>query len=125
MITHGNRGFAYEGTDVRLPPQAARRDCSAHRRVVSNRLSTAVLYGASVGCEVGVYGDPMVLHGEDPVYGGVERQLRTWPELHQEYVDQELVEATAHRELGIGHLRTPAEIRDLFGWRGVEGEEKR
>jgi hypothetical protein len=123
VITHGNRGFAYMGTDQRfLRKQHA--ELLAHARVVSNRLSSAILYGASVGCGVGVYGDPMVLQGEDPVYGGVERQRRNWPELHQEVVPQRDVEALAHEELGIRHVREPAEILDLFRWTRPEGRRR-
>lgn len=115
VITHGNRGFAYQGTD----PQFLRKQHAAliqHKRVVSNRLSSAILYGASVGCGVGVYGDPMVLEGEHLVYGGVERQKRTWPELHAEFVPQEIAESFAHEELGLRHVREPAEIVELFRW---------
>jgi hypothetical protein len=115
VITHGMRGFAYRGTDPHfLRKQYA--ELSGHSRVVSNRLSSAILYGASVGCEVGVYGDPMVLEGEDPVYGGVERQQRNWPELHQEFVPRALVDPLAEAELGLRHVREPAEIMDLFTW---------
>ena len=120
VITHGQRGFAYQGTDAKfLRKQYA--ELVAHERVVSNRLSSAILYGASVGCEVGVYGDPMVLHGEDPVYGGVERQQRNWPELHQEQVPRDAVEPLAEAELGVRHVRRPAEIIDLFSWTRPDG----
>lgn len=115
VITHGMRGFGYQGTDVEfLWKQYA--ELSAHDRVVSNRLGSAILYGASVGCEVGVYGDPMILENEHPVYGGIERQKRNWPELHQEFVPQDFVEALAEAELGLRHVREPAEIMDLFAW---------
>lgn len=118
VITHGQRGFAYQGTDEKfLWKQYA--ELRAHERIVSNRLGSAILYGASVGCEVGVYGDPMVLAGEDPVYGGIERQRRAWPELHQEFVPREFVEPLAYAELGIRHVREPAEILELFGWTRV------
>jgi len=115
VISHGERGYAYRGTD----PQFLRRQLSelrSHQRVVSNRLSSAILYGASVGCEVGVYGDPMLLSGEHPAYGGIERMRRLWPELHQERVPQALAESFATEELGSRYLRGPDELRDLFGW---------
>jgi hypothetical protein len=122
VITHGMRGFAYMGTD----PDFLRKqyaELRAHERVVSNRLGSAILYGASVGCEVGVYGDPMILENEDPVYGGIERQKRNWPELHQEVVPRAYVEPLAAEELGLRHVREPAEIMDLFCWTrpGLEG----
>ena len=37
-----------------------------HRRVASNRLSSAVFYGVAAGCEPAVYGDPMVLDRRGP-----------------------------------------------------------
>jgi hypothetical protein len=115
VITHGMRGFAYRGTD----PEFLRKqhaELRAHERVVSNRLGSAILYGASVGCDVGVYGDPMILENENLVYGGLERQKRNWPELHQEFVPRDFVGQLAEAELGIRHVREPAEILDLFGW---------
>jgi hypothetical protein len=115
VITHGLRGYAYRGTD----PKFLRRQLSElrrHERVVSNRLSSAILYGASVGCEVGVYGDPMTLEDEDPAFGGVERLHRLWPELHATAVPRNVAEAFAAEELGVRHLHSPAELRDLFRW---------
>lgn len=115
VITHGMRGFGYRGTDTEfLWKQYA--ELRAHERVVSNRLGSAILYGASVGCDVGVYGDPMVLANEHSIYGGIERQQRNWPELHREFVDRDFVRELATAELGIRHVRQPAEIMDLFGW---------
>lgn len=115
VITHGTRGFGYRGTDEEfLFKQYS--ELIAHKRVVSNRLSSAILYGASVGCEVAVYGDPMVLSTEHAVYGGVERHHRMWPELHQEQVPFGLAQEFAHAELGMDFVRDPAEIIDLFRW---------
>jgi len=115
VVSHGVRGFNYQGTDQRFLYKQL-EELRRHRRVVSNRLSSAIFYGASVGCEVGVYGDPMTLVGEHPAYGGVERQHRLWPELHQEAVPMRLAREIATEELGSAHVRTPAEIRDLFRW---------
>jgi hypothetical protein len=75
VICHGQRGYMWRGTDPRfLDKQLA--ELRRHRKVVSNRLSTAIFYGASVGCDVGVYGDPMLLEAEDPVFGGPNRLQR-------------------------------------------------
>jgi hypothetical protein len=115
VITHGLRGFAYRGTDVFFLHKQL-QELRSHERVVSNRLSSAILYGASVGCDVGVYGDPMLLAGEHAVYGGVERQKRMWPELHQPFVPREEVVDLARTELGLNHVRTPAEIMAAFRW---------
>lgn len=115
VITHGVRGYAYQGTD----PQFLRRQLAelrAHRRVVSNRLSSAILYGASVGCDVAVYGDPMTLADEHPAFGGVERLRRLWPELHGTTVAPADARAFAEEELGLRHLLSPAELRSTFRW---------
>ena len=50
-----------------------------HKRVVSNRLGSALFYGASVGFEIGVYGDPMILEADRAVLGGMERQSGCGP----------------------------------------------
>jgi hypothetical protein len=115
VISHGYRGLNWRGTDTLfLYKQLA--ELRAHRRVVSNRLSSAIFYGASVGCEVGVYGDPMLLHAEDPVFGGNDRLGRLWPVLHQVAAPVAEAAEIARVELGIGAELTPLEIRQAFGW---------
>lgn len=115
VITHGPRGGRRRGTDPRfLDRQLA--ELRRHRRVASNRLSTAVLYGASVGCEVGVYGDPMRLVDDDLVPGGADRIRREWPELHDHTVPQAIAEKVARQELGLDRLLGPTEVVDAFGW---------
>jgi len=115
VITHGMRGFQYRGTDPNFLWKQY-QELRSHRRVVSNRMTSALLYGASVGCEVGLYGDPMLLTGEHSIYGGVERQRRNWPEFHQEFVPVDYARAVAEDELGLRHVREPAEILTLFRW---------
>jgi hypothetical protein len=87
----------------------------ASERVVSNRLMTSVLYAASVGREVGVYGDPLSLpaemHGQDAI-----RSM--WPELHGESLDHVATTDLARTELGFQHLLGPAELRSALGWTG-------
>lgn len=122
VITHGTRGFAYRNTTRRFLRNQL-DELRAHERVVSNRLGSAILYGASVGCEVGVYGDPMVLENEHAVYGGLERQRRNWPELYGEQVDAEAAAEIAALELGIDEVREPEEIMELFGWTRPEDED--
>ena len=46
-------------------------------------MSSAILYAASAGIEVGVYGDPMALESDHAVLGGVGKPRRMWPEMHQ------------------------------------------
>jgi hypothetical protein len=88
----------------------------AHSRIVSNRLSTALIYGASVGRSIGVYGDPMELVDEDPAYGGRARMLREWPAIHTEHVDSLVAQDFAHEELGFGHRLGARELRSALGW---------
>lgn len=115
VICHGYRGYRRAGTDTRfLYAQLA--ELRRHRRVASNRLSSAVFYGISVGCEPAVYGDPMALEAEDPGFGGVARIKRLWPELHGPTIDQQAAETIAATELGASYLATPEEIRELFAW---------
>ncbi len=115
VICHGMRGHWWRGTDSRfLYKQLA--ELRRHRRVASNRLSSAVLYGISVGCEPAVYGDPMVLRDEDPTFGGVARIRRQWPELHGENVDIDIARAIAADELGADHIMSAPELRAVFSW---------
>ena len=86
----------------------------ASERVVSNRLMTPVLYAASLGREVGVYGDPLSIsaaeiHGQDEI-----RAL--WPELHGQSLDPAVTTGLARAELGFQHLLEPAELRSTLGW---------
>jgi hypothetical protein len=125
VICHGYRGNRYErGSTEMLRNQLT--ELRRHRRVVSNRLSTAVLYGASVGCEVGIYGDEMHIENEHPVYGGNARIRRTWPQMHAPVVDRQLSAAVADEELGLSQVLSPSELADVCGWTtlGRSGEGK-
>ncbi len=113
VICHGYRGYMRMQTDPRfLHNQLA--ELRSHRRVASNRLSSAVMYGAAAGCEPAVYGDPMRLASED--LATAERVRREWPELHGAAPDPATARATAMAELGDGCLASPAELRALLGW---------
>ncbi|MBO3743728.1 hypothetical protein [Actinoplanes flavus] len=113
VVCHGYRGYLRRQTDARfLHKQLA--ELRRHRRVASNRLSTAILYGAVAGCAPAVYGDPMYLTGEDTATA--ERIRREWPELHGTSPDPEPARAVALAELGDGHLASPAELRAILGW---------
>ncbi len=83
-------------------------------RVVSNRLSTPVLYAAHLGADVGVYGDALRIDGEDD--GQYERVRGLWPELHAEHADQAMAQSVANAELGIASMRAPQELAVLLGW---------
>jgi hypothetical protein len=113
VICHGYRGYMRMRTDSRfLHNQLA--ELRRHRRVASNRLSTAILYGVAAGCEPAVYGDPMYLDREHTPT--VERIRREWPELHGAAPDPEQARSTVLAELGDGQLASPAELRAVLGW---------
>lgn len=115
VICHGYRGDVWGNRD----PQFLYRQLAEqrrHRRVASNRLSSAVLYGVLAGCEPAVYGDPMQLSAEIPYRGGQQRVQRQWPQLHGEQVDVAVAREIAAAELGADRLVPPAEMRRLFGW---------
>ena len=95
----------------RLRTMLARAD-----RVVSNRLSTPVVYAAALGADVAVYGDPLALDGERPEANDRVREL--WPEFHGERLDRSVTRALADAELGRAHVRPPDELRRLLGWSG-------
>ncbi|SEG99609.1 hypothetical protein SAMN05444920_113205 [Nonomuraea solani] len=120
VICHGERGSRWEGKGrdfLRKQLVELRR----HRRVASNRLGSALFYGASVGCDVAVYGDPMQFEDERPEYGGTARRMRLWPDLHGTSVDPGLAAEVARRELGFEYQATPEELRRMFGWKPARG----
>jgi hypothetical protein len=85
-------------------------------RVVANRLMTPVLYAASLGRDVGVYGDPLSISGAEIHDQDTIRER--WPELHGEFLDRGLTTEVARRELGFQHLLGPVELRSVLGWDG-------
>jgi hypothetical protein len=115
VICHGYRGGWWKDLDPGfLYRQLA--ELRKHRRVASNRLCSAVFYGALAGCEPAVYGDPMHLENEKAAFGGQPRILREWAALHGPYVNRDLALELAVDELGADRLLAPAELRRLLGW---------
>jgi hypothetical protein len=115
VICHGYRGYDWRDTDVDfLDRQLA--ELRRHRRVASNRLSTAILYGVAAGCEPAVYGDPMVLENEDASLGGQQRLRRQWARLHGEQIDARLARDVAAEELGQDCLLPAPALREVLGW---------
>jgi hypothetical protein len=115
VICHGQRGTYWQGTNRRfLHGQLA--ELRKHERVASNRLSTAILYGASVGCGAGVYGPQMDFledrGGFDPKYF----VQRLHPGLHDAAIDRELATGVARTELGLDNVLPADELRYLLGW---------
>ena len=117
VICHGYRGGWGQEIDDRFLYRQLEEQ-RRHKRVASNRLSTAVLYGVLAGCEPAVYGDPMLLEREDTAFGGQPRIRRQWAELHDEQPDPVVARAIAADELGADRLVPPAELRRLFRWQG-------
>ncbi|HYN97897.1 MAG TPA: hypothetical protein VES42_28990 [Pilimelia sp.] len=115
IVCHGYRGYWWDKTDTRfLYHQLA--ELRRHKRVASNRVSSALWYGILSGCEPAVYGDPMVLDDEDPTFGGIGRIRRQWPELHGTHVDVALARELAREELGVSFIASPSELREMFKW---------
>ncbi|MFI5891778.1 hypothetical protein ACIA5D_16860 [Actinoplanes sp. NPDC051513] len=115
VICHGYRGGWWKDLD---PAFLYRQlgELRKHKRVASNRLCSAVFYGALAGCEPAVYGDPMQLEGETSAFGGQARILREWAALHGPSVDVAVALRIAVDELGADRLLPPAELRRLLGW---------
>jgi len=115
VICHGYRGFWWRDHDREfLVRQLA--ELRRHRRVVSNRLCSAIWYGLLAGCQGAVYGDPMVLENADPTFGGEPRLRRQWPEVYGYDPDATAARQIARAELGADELAGPEELRTLLGW---------
>jgi hypothetical protein len=115
VICHGYRGFRWRDHDRDfLVRQLA--ELRRHKRVVSNRLCSAVWYGVLAGCEAAVYGDPMTIENADRVYGGEPRIRSQWPELYGYETDRTVCAELARHELGADRLVGPAELRSYLGW---------
>ena len=103
------------GARHRVPLPPAERTATAPARG-QQPAGSALLYGASIGAEIGVYGDPMVLGNDHAVLGGMAKQIRLFPELHQAVVPDDVATAVALAELGWDDVLSPAEVRSTFGW---------
>jgi hypothetical protein len=115
VICHGFRGGWWKDLDPGFLHRQA-TELRRHSRVASNRLCSAVFYGALAGCTTAVYGDPMQLQGESAAAEGRSRILREWSDLHGAYVDPAVSPAAAVEEWGADRLLSPAELRRLLGW---------
>ncbi|MDP9797808.1 hypothetical protein J2S43_006320 [Catenuloplanes nepalensis] len=115
VICHGYRGFWWRDHDREFLIRQL-GELRRHRRVVSNRLCSAIWYGLLTGADAAVYGDPMVLEDGDLTFGGEPRLRRQWPEVYGYTTDRESCRALARRELGADNLARPAELRSVLGW---------
>lgn len=91
----------------------------SHRRVVTNRVATALWYGAATGREVEVYGSRF---GQAPGDDGSDFdrfQRSRWPELFDGPLGGDQARALAEGELGKENVRPPEELATLLGWTGA------
>jgi hypothetical protein len=91
-------------------------ELTRHRRLVTNRTSTALWYGAVLGMEVEVYGPLMGLRR---VAEGVEfdrEQRRRLPALFEGPLTGARGKALADHELGSSQVLTPEALRQVLGW---------
>lgn len=115
VICHGQRGTKWSGTTATfLHSQLA--ELRKHRRVASNRLSTAILYGLAAGCDAGVYGDPMNFVGGKDGFLGEDLMHAWYPEMYGPHLDPAASHAFADAELGAHALLSPEELRIVLGW---------
>ncbi len=115
VITHGQRGAKWQGTDADFMRRQL-RELRRHERVASNRLSTAMFYGIQAGCEAAIYGDPMELVDMKDGFDG-EQLFRAWyPFMFDAQVDDKLGRELAAQELGVAHMLPPEELALTLGW---------
>lgn len=82
-------------------------------RVVSNQLSTAVIYAAAEGTPTAIYGSEVTIGALGTEVSRRTREL--WPEFH-ENADDALRQSIARHELGHEHLRDAPALRTALGW---------
>lgn len=85
----------------------------AANRVVSNQLSTAVMYAAAEGAATEIYGPPVAVGSL-----GTRVSTRTqevWPEFFNVSAAGQRT-SIALAELGVNDMREPDELRELLGW---------
>ena len=115
VITHGRRGAKWRGGDTEFLDRQL-TELRRHRRVASNRLSTATFYGVAAGCEPAIYGDPMELVGVKEGFDGEALLEATLPELHGDGLDITVAREITDLELGRTAVMSPEELRLVLGW---------
>lgn len=83
-------------------------------RMVTNRLSTALWYAIGAGVPSSVFGPAPLIEGESR--SALDRLVEIWPEVHGDNVPLEVSAPVAAGELGLAHLREPAELNSILGW---------
>jgi hypothetical protein len=87
-----------------------------HDRIVTNRVGSALWYGAHLGLEAEIYGPTFGIAPLEDVDHLLRRFARSeWPELHRGPVDGDRAAELADVELGAERRRAPEELADLLG----------
>ncbi|CAM2923515.1 MULTISPECIES: hypothetical protein [Dermacoccus] len=115
VITLGQRGTFYQGGTTNFLERQL-DELRKHKRVASNRLSTAMFYGIASGLDPAVYGDPMDIPGIKQGFDGTHLLEKTFPELHGVHLDLEQARAVCDEELGRDYLMSPTELGLALGW---------
>jgi hypothetical protein len=113
------RGFDIVGHGHRSDPEFLHRQLAvlaAHDRIVSNRVGTALWYGAHLGLEAEVYGPWF----RDDCLGSFDRRVEEvehalWPDLFAGPVAGPQAAVLADAELGVAHRRPDEELAELIG----------
>ncbi|MFV0430433.1 MAG: hypothetical protein ACK5KO_13520 [Arachnia sp.] len=115
VICHGRRGAKWAGGTIDFLDNQL-RELRSHERVASNRLSTAVFYGISLGCAPAIYGDPMDFVGVVDGFDGQSLMQAWWPELFGPDINPAHAWDIANLELGRDKMADPEELAHLLGW---------
>lgn len=91
------------------------RELQEHRRVVANRVGTALWYGGILERELVVYGPIMGFEGISEGEEFRALQEERWPELSRT-VQGSGARELAEEELGNGFVMDPDELRQALGW---------
>lgn len=89
-----------------------------HRRMVTNRVSTALWYAMAMSLEVELYGPRMGVTSEVVLQREYEVHRRRWPALFEGPLAGAAAAELASEQLGAEHLREPEELRTLLGFVG-------
>ena len=84
------------------------------RRVVSNQLSTAVVYAAAEGTPTEILGPDITIGSLGTDVSRRAREL--WPEFHETAPEDQARRTVALAELGHQHLLDPAALKEVLGW---------
>lgn len=127
VICHGRRGQYWQGGDTDFLRKQL-TELRRHKRVASNRLTTALFYGAAIGLQPALYGDPMTFVDGRTGFDASEWLPDVFPEMHSADIDQLTAQRIALRELGADALMSPEELRIALGWQhlwAAQQEEER